>query len=139
MSVTSSSRHSAKEKHNSNFTVAVVVDLLLRHWDLLGQTVFALPHSNYNRTLMARTLIARLPCLTRTRSCVPMAPYKSIMWLHFYIHVFMLLFSFSICSDQRTLNIENKNNSMKHLAAEVSYLGLGSLEFIQYSSVYTET
>ena len=40
----------------------------------------------------------------------------------------MLLFSFSIFSDRRSLKIENKNNNMKTLTEEVLYMGLGSLE-----------
>ena len=41
----------------------------------------------------------------------------------------MLLFSFSIFSDRRSLKIENENNKKKTQAAEVSYMGLGSLVF----------
>ena len=42
----------------------------------------------------------------------------------------MLLFLFSILSDQRSLKIENKNNNTKTLTAEASYVGLGSTKFI---------
>ena len=59
-----------------------------------------------------------------------MAPYKRLLWSNFCIHVFMLLFSFSIFTEQRSLKIENENTSMKILTAEVSYMGLG---------IYTET
>ena len=41
----------------------------------------------------------------------------------------MLLFSLSILSDRRSLKIENENKSTKTLIAEVTYVGLGSLEF----------
>ena len=44
------------------------------------------------------------------------------------IYVFMLLFSFSVFSDLRSLKIENENNSMKTLTAEAPYIGLESPE-----------
>ena len=44
----------------------------------------------------------------------------------------MLLFSFSIFSDPRSLKIENENNDMKTLTAEAPYIGLESLEFGLY-------
>ena len=40
----------------------------------------------------------------------------------------MLLFSFSIFSDQRSLKIENENNKAKTLTAKAPYIGLESLE-----------
>ena len=48
----------------------------------------------------------------------------------------MLLFSSPIFSDRWSLKIENETNSMKMVTAEASYMGLGSLEFVQ---VYIET
>ena len=83
----------------------------------------------YSRTSMARTLMARLPCLTRTRSLVPMIPYMRVLWSNFYIYVFMLSFSFSIFSDRRSLKIENENKSSKTLTVEAQYTGRESLEF----------
>ena len=77
---------------------------------------------------MARTLMARIPCLIRTRSSVPMVPYMRLLWSILCIYVFMLFFSFSIFSDRWSLKIENENNSKKSLTAEVSYMGLGSLD-----------
>ena len=41
----------------------------------------------------------------------------------------MLLFSFSIFSDQQSLKIENENNGTKTLTAETPYMGLYALEF----------
>ena len=41
----------------------------------------------------------------------------------------MLLFSFSIFSDHPSIKIENENNNMKTVMAEVPYIGLESLEF----------
>ena len=67
---------------------------------------------------MAQTLMAHLPCLTRTRPWVPMIPYMRLLWSNFCIYVFMLLFSFSIFSDRRSLKMENENNSTKTLTAE---------------------
>ena len=43
--------------------------------------------------------------------------------------VFMLLFSFCMFSDRRSLKIENYNNKVETLTAEFSYIGLDSLEF----------
>ena len=83
----------------------------------------------YSRTSMARTLLAGLLCLTRTGSWVPLIPYMILLWSNFSIYVLLLLFLFSIFSDQRSLKIENENNNMKTLTAEVSYIGLGSLQF----------
>ena len=69
-------------------------------------------------------------CVTgfQARSWVPIVTYMRIVWSNFCIHVSMLLFSFSVFSDRRSLKIENENNSMKTLAAEASYIGLESLE-----------
>ena len=78
---------------------------------------------------MARTLMARLLTLTRTRSCDPMIPYMGILWSNFCIYLFMLLFSFSVFSDRRLLKIENENNNTKTPTAESPYIGLGTLEF----------
>ena len=79
---------------------------------------------------MSRTLMARLPYLTRTRSLVPMIPYMRLLWSNFCIYAFMLSFSFSIFSDRRSLKIENENNSTKTLTVEASYTGL---EFTEIS------
>ena len=87
----------------------------------------------YSRTSMARTLMACIPCLTRTCPWVPIVPYTRLL---FSVGVFMLLFSSSIFSDQWSLKVGNEKNSMKMLTAEVSYMRLGSLEFVQ---VYIET
>ena len=43
----------------------------------------------------------------------------------------MLLFSFSIFSDRRSLKIENENKSAKTLTAEVSYTGSLELSFLE--------
>ena len=48
---------------------------------------FLLALSTYSITAMARTLMARLPCLTRTRSWGPMIPYIVLLWS---ISAFML-------------------------------------------------
>ena len=63
---------------------------------------------------MARTLIARLPCLTRTDR----------IYYTFCIYVFVQLFSFSVISDLQSLKIENENNSTKTLTAEAPFIGL---------------
>ena len=68
---------------------------------------------------MAQTLMARLPWLTRTHSWVPMIPYMRLLSSNFCIYVFLLLFSFSIFSDRRSLKIENENNNTKTLATKV--------------------
>ena len=83
----------------------------------------------YSKIPTARTLMARIPCLTRIHSWVPRVPYMRLLWSIFCIYFYMLLLSFSIFSDRRSLKIENENNSTKILTAEVSYMGLGSLEF----------
>ena len=67
------------------------------------------------------TRMARLPCLIRTRSWIPMIPYLRLLWSYFSIYGFMLLFLFSIFSDWRSLKIENENNSTKTLTAEAQY------------------
>ena len=60
-----------------------------------------------------------------------MVTYMKRLWSNACICVFMLLFSFSILvtgsifSDRLSLKIENANNSMKTLTAEVSYVGWG--------------
>ena len=74
---------------------------------------------------MARTLMAPIPCLTRTRFLAPKVPAMILLWSNFCIYVFMLLFYFSGFSDQLSLKIENENNSTKILTAEVFYMGLG--------------
>ena len=77
-------------------------------------------------TSIARTQMACLPCVTRTHSWVPMVSYETsvVKFLHL---CFMLLFSFSVFSDRRSLKIENENN-MKTLSTEAPYIGLESLE-----------
>ena len=66
---------------------------------------------------MARTPMAHLPCITRTRSRVFMIPYMRLLWsdsvvrllyLSFYAVIFIFCFS-----DQRLLKIENENNNTK--------------------------
>ena len=84
--------------------------------------------STYSRTSMARSLLARLSCLTRTRSWVPMIPFVGLLWSIFCMYVFMLLFAFSIFSDRRSLKIENENYSMIALIAEAPYIDPESLE-----------
>ena len=42
--------------------------------------------------------MAHLPCLTRTRSWVPMIPYMRLLWSNFCIYLFVLLILFSIFS-----------------------------------------
>ena len=83
---------------------------------------------------MARTLMAHLPCLTRTHSWAPMVPYMRPLCSNFCIkcYVFMLLFSFSVFSDGLSLKIENENNNTKTLTAEVSNMAIESLEFGSY-------
>ena len=49
--------------------------------------------------------------------------------VNFLHYVFMLFFSFSIFSNRRLLKIENENNNTKTLTTDVSYMGVGSLEF----------
>ena len=44
----------------------------------------------------------------------------------------MLLFSFSVFSDQWSLKTENENNDTKTLTTDVSYVRLGSLEIGLY-------
>ena len=48
----------------------------------------------------------------------------------------MLLFSFSIFSDRRSLEIENENNSIKTLTAEARYTRLESLELVYKYKLY---
>ena len=52
---------------------------------------------------MARALMARLPCQSGIRSWASMVPYTRPLWSNFWI----VIFSFSIFSDRRPLNIEN--------------------------------
>ena len=79
---------------------------------------------------MARTLMARLHCLTRIRSWFPMIPYMRLIWSNLSIFCFfMLLFSFSIFSDWRSLKVKNENNNMKTMTTEAPYIELDSLEF----------
>ena len=68
----------------------------------------------YSRASMARTLMARLPCLTRTRSWA--------LWshIHYTFVVNFLHLCFSCCyfhflfySDRRSLIIENENNNRR--------------------------
>ena len=66
----------------------------------------------YSRTSMVRNLMACLPCLFRTRSWIPVVPYMRLLWSNLCIYVFVLLFSFSIFSDQWSLKIENENNNI---------------------------
>ena len=69
---------------------------------------------------MAQTLVARIPCLTRTRSLVAMVPFMRPLWSNFCIYVLMLLLSIiSIFCDRRTLEIEYENNSTNTLTAEI--------------------
>ena len=58
------------------------------------------PFSDRRTTSMNQTLMARLPCLSRTRSWVPMIPYLRHTWSNFCNYGFMLLFSFSTFSDR---------------------------------------
>ena len=78
---------------------------------------------------MTRTLLTRVPFMTRTRSLVPVIPSMRLLWSNFCIYVFMLLFSFSIFSDRRSLKIENENYNMKTLTLAASCIGLESLKF----------
>ena len=64
-----------------------------------------------------------LPCLTRTCSRTPMVLYMRLLWSNFCIYIFMMLFSFSI------LPVTKINNYTKTLAAEISVMGLGTLQF----------
>ena len=64
--------------------------------------------SIYNRTSVARTLMARLLCLTRTRFEVPAVPYMRLLWSNVCIYVFVLLFSFSCFSDRPAVTKSRK-------------------------------
>ena len=57
----------------------------------------------YGRTSMARILMVRLPCLTRTHSWGHMFPHMRLLWSNFCIYITMLSFTFSISSDRRSL------------------------------------
>ena len=85
--------------------------------------------SVYSRTSMTRTVMAHLPCLTRTSSRAPLIPYMILLWSNFCIYVFMLLFLFSFFSDRWSLKIENENNNTETVATGVPYKGLEPLEF----------
>ena len=80
---------------------------------------------------MARILMARLPCLELVTYLFlgPYDPIFEFLWSSFCIYGFMLLFSFSVFSDRRSVKIENKNTRSKILTAEAPYIGLESLEF----------
>ena len=52
--------------------------------------------------------ITRVECICKLNSRVPSPIYGDSA-----VGVFVLLFSFSIFSDRRSLKIENENNSMK--------------------------
>ena len=67
--------------------------------------------------------MACLPCLTRTRSWVPMGPFMKISSQ--MCALMFPCFFFSIFSDRRSLKIENENNNTKTLTTEE----LGSIEF----------
>ena len=77
-------------------------------------------HAKCNRIWLeiARTLMARF--------WVPMNTYTRLLWSDFCIYVFLLLFSLSVFSDQRSLKIENENNNRK---PKTSYIGLKFPEF----------
>ena len=45
-----------------------------------------------NRHTAELQWLARLPCLTRTRSLVSMIAYMRLLWSNFCIYAFMLLF-----------------------------------------------
>ena len=87
-------------------------------------------HAKCNRISLeiAQILMARLPCLTRYRSWVPMSSYTRLLWSDFCNYVFLLLFSLSVFSDRRSLKIENENNNRKP-TVEASYIGLKFPEF----------
>ena len=76
---------------------------------------------------MARTLVARIQCRTRTRSMAYGHIYEAsvVKFLHLCVHAAIFI---SIFSDRRSLKIVNENNCMKTLTAEISYMRLGSLE-----------
>ena len=65
---------------------------------MIDSTIY---HAKCNRISLeiAQTLMARLPCLTRYRSWVPMNSYLRLLWSDFCIDVFLLLFSLSVFSD----------------------------------------
>ena len=69
---------------------------------MIDSTIY---HAKCNRIWLeiARTLMARVPCLTRYRSWVPMNSYTRLLWSDFCIYVFLLLFSLSVFSDRRSL------------------------------------
>ena len=77
---------------------------------------------------MARTLMARLPRMTRTRSWIRMIPKMRLLLSNFCIYVSTLLFSFSFFSDRRSLNLKMKIT--QKMTAEVPYTKLESLELL---------
>ena len=88
------------------------LDVLDEIWDLIESVSEAfLTYSS-----MARTLMARLLCLTSTRSLIPMVPYMKLLWsdffLHLWFHAVIFIFYFS---NRRALNIDNENNNTKTL------------------------
>ena len=64
-----------------------------------------------------------------------MVLFMRLLWSNFCIYVFTLLSSFSIFNEGGSLKIENENNNSKTLTAEVSYIGLGSLETSFYRNL----
>ena len=66
---------------------------------------------NNSRALMARTVMTRLPWLTRTRSWIPIVPYMRFLWSNFPAVIFIFCFS-----DRWSLKIENENNNTKTLS-----------------------
>ena len=99
-----------------------------RYWNDVGLTVcawrVALDKGKFwysSRTSMARTLMARLPCLTRTRSWVPIVLYLRLLWSNFYFNFFILLSFIFYFSDRWSLKIENENNNTKTLTIEIPY------------------
>ena len=59
--------------------------------------------------VLQAALMAHLPRLIKSRFRVPMMSYMRFLWSNFCINVSMLLFSFSIFSDRRSLKIKNEN------------------------------
>ena len=73
---------------------------------------FMIRNSNcnkYSRTSRAQTLMARLPCLTRTCSWVLMSPCMRLLWSNISIYAFRLLFSLCVFSDRRSLKFDRKS------------------------------
>ena len=57
---------------------------------------------------------------------VPEYETSVVKFLYFCFHAVIFIFYFS---DRQSLKIENENINTKTLTTEVSYMGLGSLEF----------